>query len=98
MPRTQAATAETRTPVPANGHGLKPARPYPTKTIGCRPETQAALDELRGRLATAGQGMHSETEVIAAAVRRWLAEAVRDPSALRWGGGGGRGGDVGARV
>ena len=26
MPRTQAATAETRTPVPANGHGLKPAQ------------------------------------------------------------------------
>ncbi len=80
----------------SNGHG-KAARTYPTKTIGCRPKTQAELDELRGRLATAGFGVHSETEVIAEAVRRWLDEAVRDPGALRWGGGGGGSGrDVGA--
>ena len=74
----------------------KPARSYPTKTIGCRPATQAVLDELRGRLATAGQGVHSETEVIAAALARWLEQAVRDPAALRWGGGGGSGGNLGA--
>ena len=65
MPRT--ATAETLPITPANGHGPKARKPYPVKTIGCRPATQAALDELRGRLATAGQGVRSETAVIAEA-------------------------------
>src|SRR5437773_11662371 len=62
---------------PANAIGS--ARPkYPTKTIGCRRETQAALDALRGRFATAGQGVRSETAVIAEALRRWLGQAARD--------------------
>jgi len=94
MPRT--ATAETLPITPANGHGPKARKPYPVKTIGCRPATQAALDELRGRLATAGQGVRSETAVIAEALRRWLEQAAHDPAALRWGSGGGGGDNAAA--